>query len=244
MKIEIGNLKAEEGSKVFGFIDVGNSPTTVYKIPLVICNGSHSGPTLCVLGGVHGLEYSGIEAVLRVIEEVNPEELSGVLLLVPAVNQASFEARTAFISPLDGLNLNRCFPGNPKGTMSYRVAHCLFTEVVSKADYLIDCHGGDLNQDYVGCNFVIISVSDKEEVNKAVREMAACFNAKYVGRQGVFKGSKGETTGAGTTMMATKIYGIPSIFAETGKGGEVSESSVKFTYDGILNVMKHLYQCR
>jgi len=237
-KIKIRDLEAEEGSKVFGFIDVDKTSTTMHRIPLALFNGANPGPKLCVLGGIHGLEYCSIEAVLRVIEKVNPKRLSGVLLAVPVANQASFEARTAFISPLDGLNLNRCFPGDLKGTMSYRVAHTLFSEVVSKADYLIDCHGGDLNEDIY--DFVIAGVSDKEEVNKAAMGMADCFNTKYVKTE---KAMSTDVTGAvitGTTQMATRIYGIPSVVPESGRGGEVRESSVKFIYDGIINVMKYL----
>lgn len=235
-KIKIRNLEVKEGSKIFGFIDVDQTSTTIYRIPLAIFNGSNPGPILCVLGGIHGLEYSSIEAVLRVIEELDPEKLSGVLLGVPVANQASFEARTAFISPLDGLNQNRCFPGDPKGTMSYRVAHTLFSEVVSKANYLIDCHGGDLNEDVY--NLVAVGVSNKEETNKAMMEMARCFNTKYVEKSTIT--DSGEAAIFGTTRIATKIYGIPSITTESGIGGQVRESSVEFTYDGIKNVMKYL----
>lgn len=234
---KIGNLEVNKGCKGFGFIDVDTSSMAMNKIPLVIFNGAKPGPTLCLLGGVHGLEYSSIEGLLRVIKEVDPAKLSGILLAAPVVNQASFEARTAFVSPLDGLNLNRCFPGDPHGTMSYRVAHRLFSEVVSKADYLIDCHGGDLNEDI--CNLAILGVSDKEEVNKAIMEIAACFKLKYSEREGVFKDLKGEAP-RGTTHEATKVYGIPSIIVESGKGGEMCESSAKFFHDGITNVMKHL----
>lgn len=237
-KITIRDLEVEEGSKVFGFIDIEKSSTTMYRIPLAIFNGSSPGPALCVLGGIHGLEYSSIEAVLRVIEEVDPKKLSGVLLAVPVANQASFEARSAFISPLDGLNQNRCFPGDPHGTMSYRVAHAIFKEIISKAGYLIDCHGGDLNEDM--CDQVIIYDSNREKTNKAMMEMACCFDAKYVEVKATNTRSEARIATGMTTQTSTKIYGIPSITTESGIGGQLCEPSVKFTYHGIMNVMKYL----
>lgn len=235
-KIKIKNIETEEGNKSFGFIDVDKSSTTMYKFPISIINGSEPGSTLCLLGGIHGLEYSSIEAVIRVVKHVNPKKMRGVLLAVPVANQASFEARTPFINPIDGLNLNRCFPGDPKGTMSYRVAHTLFSEIISKADYLIDCHGGDLTEDIY--DFLIMGISDDDRVNKTMMDMAACFNVKFV-LTGLETDMRGQPI-SGTTMTATTVYGIPSITVESGRGGVLCEHSVEFIYDGLINTMKYL----
>ena len=162
--VRIENVEARDGEKKTGYLSVGETAVASVLIPIAIVKGTKPGPTLCISGGVHGYEYSSIEAVIRMVKETDPAKLSGTLLAVPVLNMAAFEARgpqggvsTAFQNPLDNININRIFPGNPEGTMSYQIAAAFMTNVISKADYFIDCHGGDLNEELVP--FVVISSS-------------------------------------------------------------------------------------
>lgn len=227
-KFRIRDIEAEEGTKAFGFLDVARSSTTMYKIPVAIFNGSELGPTLCVLGGVHGMEYSSIEAVVRLTRTVDPQKLRGVLITVPVVNQAAFEARSVVQSPLDRLNQNRVFPGNSTGTMSFRVAHTLCQEVLSKADYFVDCHGGEV--EYIA-NFIIIRESKDEKVMKTMKDMAACWDVRH---------ARVDTRPRGSGRTIDWATMIPGIMVESGVGGLVIESSVKFIYDGLINLMRYL----
>jgi len=147
MSITIGDKEIRRGEKARGFVKAGEASTHDVRIPYVVVNGKEEGPTLCVLGGIHPLEYASIRGVLRVAQEVEPGDLKGTLILVTVVNTDGFNARAAFNNPVDYVNQNRVFPGDPAGTMSRRVASALFENFVSKADALIDSHGGDLTED-------------------------------------------------------------------------------------------------
>lgn len=240
-EVRIRDIVANEGEKVSGFLDAATTSTTTYRIPVVIINGVKPGPTLAIYGGVHGLEYASIEGVQRVMKEVDPKELSGVLLIVPVLNQANFESRTAFLSPLDSHNQNRCWPGDPHGTISYRVTHTVFTEIASKADAQIDCHGGDLTEDIgnpiLEPGYIIASQFGPEEADKKALDMAKCFNGKHIV---LSKPADDPRLDRGSSeVMAARELGIPAITTEAGTPYPVRESQIEFHHQGIINVLKY-----
>jgi len=228
MSILIGGTIIEMGKKAKGLLKVGEASTHDVLMPYIVVNGSQPGPKLCVLGGVHPLEYASIEGVLRAANEVEPMSLRGVLLAVPVVNVDGFHARAAFNNPIDYQNQNRVFPGDPTGTMSRRVAHAVYTEFVSKSDCLIDSHGGDLTEDIN--RFVIVGKTENNALHQKMVDMASCYDAHYI-QVSEIRGSSGE---------ATSRFGIPCITPESGTPYPVREDEVRFHHDGILNVMRYL----
>jgi hypothetical protein len=89
--IHVGDIEAKSGTKTFNYLPI-RLPTEIRtSIPVGIINGSDSGPVLCVLAGHHGLEYAGIEAVMRTYRKVDPKELKGALITVPVVNLLGFQ---------------------------------------------------------------------------------------------------------------------------------------------------------
>src|ERR1700758_3090421 len=88
------------------------------ELPCFDATGARDGPHLCLLGGIHGGEYSSISAVVRFMNALDTSELSGRITAVPIVSRPSFRARSPFVVPQDGKNLNRCFPGSNDGTFS------------------------------------------------------------------------------------------------------------------------------
>ena len=226
--IEIDNIKAKPGEKVFSFIEIGTTSVSTYSLPIAILNGIEDGKKLCLLGGTHGTEFASIEAVIRTIQTLDPKKMKGAVLAIPVVNGPQFEHRSAFLSPFDQLNQNRQFPGDPNGTLSKRTAHVVFSKIVSIADALCDCHGGDITED-LDC-YVISRVGKDEELNKKALEMARCFPGKVI----VAKG--GGTPG--TTGEAQSIYKIPCITPEAGTPYPVRERHIAFHYEGIMNLLK------
>jgi predicted deacylase len=181
-----------------------------------------------VLGGVHPLEYAGTEGVLKVGNEIDPSKMKGILFLLPVVNTDGFHARAAFNNPIDYVNQNRVYPGDPKGTMSRRVADVVFTEFVSKSEYLIDSHGGDLTEDIN--RYVIIANTKDEKLRLKMIDMASCYESHYI-----------QTTNiVGSSKEAMTKYGIPCITPETGTPYPVREEEVNWHFEGIINVMKLL----
>src|SRR3954468_23592429 len=90
-------------------------------VPAFELTGAHDGPSLSLIGGVHGCEYSSIAAVIKTMRELDPAQLSGRLTAVPAASMESFARLSPFVVPADGKNLNRAFPGDPGGTYTDRL---------------------------------------------------------------------------------------------------------------------------
>ena len=224
----VGEKEIKPGEKSNGYVKVAEASTHDVMMPYVVVNGIEKGPTLCVLGGIHPLEYASIEGVIRVVKEIEPEIIKGTLIVVPVVNTNGFNARAAFNNPVDYVNQNRVFPGDPEGTMSSRVAHALFKHFVSKADALIDSHGGDLTEDIN--RFVIIGNTNNTEIHKKMVGMASCYDSLYT-RITDIKGS---------TKEALNKYSIPCITPESGTPYPIREEEIEFHHRGIINVMKYL----
>src|SRR5207249_7410752 len=104
------------------------------------------GPTLALIAGNHGYEYSPILASQRLLSSIDPQRLRGKILLVHVANVPSYLKRTIYYSPIDGKNLNRVYPGKKDGTISERIAHAITREIIERADYLVDIHAGDGNE--------------------------------------------------------------------------------------------------
>ena len=228
-KVEIKGIVAKPGEKAFGFLDVGTTSITTYRIPLAILNGVERGKTLAILGGTHGTEFASIEAVIRTIQDLDPKKMKGTVLAVPVLNGPQFEFRAAFLSPIDQLNQNRVFPGDPEGTLSQRTAHVVFSEIVSKSDALLDCHGGDIGEN-IDC-MVIARQGEDEKINRIAREMAACFPTKYI--------SSFPSSARGMTTTAQDEFGIPCVISEAGTPYPILERHIQFHYEGIRNNLKY-----
>ncbi len=113
--------------------------------PVLVINGAKPGPTVCLTGAIHGDELNGIEVVRRVMYDIDPSKLSGTLIGVPIVNLQGFQRSSRYLS--DRRDLNRFFPGEPNGSLASRIAHSLFTKVITHCNYLIDLHTGSFKRD-------------------------------------------------------------------------------------------------
>jgi len=114
----------------------------------VIRNGP--GPTALVMAGNHGDEYPGQVAVMRLFRELTVDEVQGTLILIPTLTMPAAKAGTR-LSPLDGKNFNRCFPGSPTGTPCDMLAHYLTTELFPLAEIVVDIHTGGRGVDFYPC---------------------------------------------------------------------------------------------
>jgi len=75
MDLLIDNQKVKQGTIIKGFLSAGSAPSHEILIPYVIINGMEPGQTLCVVAGIHPPEYSSIEAVIRLINQVKVEQI-------------------------------------------------------------------------------------------------------------------------------------------------------------------------
>jgi uncharacterized protein len=199
------------------------------EFPIVEVRGASDGPTLCLLAGVHGCEYSSIQAVRTLVRELEPAELSGRIVALPFVNPASFLQRSPFVSPQDGKNPNRSFPGDRDGTFTEALAHHVFRELIEPSDYLVDLHGGDMVEALHP--FVLF---DESGVEATARRMAVAF-----GFENLVQAPRAERI-EGTTIAAAGDAGIPAIVAEAGGRGLLEASAVDLLGGGVLSVLREL----
>jgi uncharacterized protein len=197
-------------------------------VPVVEISGTASGPRLTVLAGVHGCEYAAMAAVRRWTRGLAGRELRGSIRAVPVLNLPAFRARSPFVVPDDGKNLNRCFPGDPAGTLAERLAHAAFTQLITGSDALVDMHSGDLVE-----ALEPFALYDAGPEQARARELATAYGLGYVIRQ-----EAGPDRGlGGMTSTAAADAGIPAIIAEAGECGLVQEAAVQAHVRGLDRVL-------
>ena len=200
------------------------------ELPCFVATGSRDGPRLSLLAGIHGCEYSSIAAVMRFMDALETRELAGSISAVPIVNLPSFRARTPFVVPEDGKNLNRCFPGSYEGTFTDALARAVFDELIEPCDVLIDLHGGDMVE-----ALEPFSLYDASPVEESARALAVVFGLPYVVRS-----APQDAPIAGTTSSAAAAVGVPAVIAEAGGRGLLEERAVRLHLEGLRNALCHL----
>jgi len=212
--------------------------------PVISVTGAKPGPVLFVNAGVHGGEYPAIEAVIRLSKMLDPEKISGTVVLMPVLSLPAFRTRTPFVCPVDNVNPNRVFPGDPNGGYSEQMTHALIKEFVVHADAYIDLHGGDIPEalvPFVICRSEagVAATEPVKAVNKVAaksRELAMAFGLPYV-----LTVSKPVQPAKGSSSYAAAAEkGIPAILAEAGGVGQMQENAVETLTRGVINVMGSL----
>src|SRR5499426_2881190 len=171
--LTVGPLTVQPGAKASGMIQVPAGKDEATTIPVSVIHGAQPGPTLALIAGNHGYEYTPIIALQRLLPNLDPKQLSGALILVHVANMPSFLKRTIYYSPVDGKNLNRVFPGRADGTISERIAFAITHEVIERATHVIDLHGGDGNESLRPYSYWI--TTGDPTVVEGSRELALAF---------------------------------------------------------------------
>jgi predicted deacylase len=197
-------------------------------IPYFDIQGRGDGPRLTVVAGVHGTEYTSIAALREFVRDLDPDEVYGRLTVVPVVNVPAFWARSPFVVPVDGENLNRHFPGDAGGGFTDVLAHHVFTSFVLGADYLVDLHAGDLPE-----ALEPFTIFEESPVEAASLDLALAYGAGHMVRQAATA-----RTVAGSTCAAAADAGIPAIVAESGQNGLVDRAAVDQHLRGLTNIAR------
>lgn len=197
-------------------------PTTVIR------NGA--GPTVLLMAGNHGDEYPGQVAILKLIRELSPDQIRGRLIMIPVLNVPASKAATR-LSPLDGKNLNRCFPGKADGTVSEMIAHFCSTVLFPMADVVIDIHTGGRSTDFYPCAHMHL-VPDREQRRKMVAGTLA-WNTDFA-----FLYT--DIAGTGLLPVEAERQGKVVITTEMGGGEPIPAAVHRTTQHGLRNVLVHL----
>jgi predicted deacylase len=219
------------GTRVAGrFTFAGDAGLEKYQWPYIAIVGKVSGPTVLVTAGIHAAEYTGTLAAIRLGRELDPAHVHGILLVMPLLNRPGFYERSVYVNPEDGENLNRVFPGDPKGKWGERFAHRLLTEIVTRCEYAIDLHAGDLIEELTP--FVIYRETGEAALDDRIRKMANAYGARWA----VKSAPTGERPGSLYALAA--LNGVASMLAESGGRGLVIEEDVARHVRGVTNVLR------
>lgn len=112
--------------------------------PVLVVNGANPGPTLCLVGAIHGDELNGVEMIRSVIFDIDPSKLKGAVVGVPVANIMGFRRNSRYLP--DRRDWNRYFPGNTHGSTASRLAHSFFNSVIIHCDSLVDIHTGSFHR--------------------------------------------------------------------------------------------------
>lgn len=187
------------------------------------------GPVVLLMAGNHGDEYPGQVAILKLWRELSLDDVRGHLILVPCLNPPAAHAATR-LSPLDGKNFNRCFPGNPTGTPSELLAHYLTTVLFPMADVVIDLHTGGRSLTFLPTAHMhlVPDLGQRHAMLRAAEAFLTGVAFLYA-----------DVAGSGLLPVEAENQGKVVITTEMG-GGEVVPASVhRLCQRGLRNVLIH-----
>ncbi len=142
-KIELLGQNIARGKSYQLNLDIAKLHTrTRIQVPIIVERGKKDGPVLLITGGIHGNEINGIEIVRQIISKKFNVPENGTIICIPVVNVFGFLNQERQFP--DGRDLNRVFPGSPRGSLASRFAYHIIKEIAPIVDYCIDFHtGGD-----------------------------------------------------------------------------------------------------
>lgn len=193
-------------------------------IPVLFVHGAKPGKTLVVIAGIHGDEYEGVRAIFDLYAELDPSVLSGSVLALPVANPPAFWKGTR-LSPLDGANLARTFPGVRNGQPSEVLAYWIGEAIIAHADFLIDLHSA-------GVMLSMPTMVGYAAGDERARAAALAFGAPVVWAH--------STLGPGRSLTAAAKRGIPWLYTEARGAGRIDADDLAIYKRGLRNLLRHL----
>jgi len=193
-------------------------------IPLTVLVGRRARPRLVAVAGVHGNEFPGPLALVDLARRLDPDDLEGTVVLAPVANPLAFNAGTR-VSPEDGVNLNRVFPGRSDGSLTVRLASALVEGIVQDADLAIDLHSAEAT----GVMMPMAGFRERaDDVARASARAAAAMGLEMFWMM---------RWAPGTLSTALNERGVPAVGCELGGGGVASDDEVATYRRGVLRCL-------
>jgi N-alpha-acetyl-L-2,4-diaminobutyrate deacetylase len=227
------NVDFDRQGRQIGFVMFPHSPHDdawgVTRVPIaVIANGK--GPTVIIEGGNHGDEHEGPIVIGELARDLNPSAIQGRLILMPANNvHAVIASRRT--SPVDGLNFNRTFPGDPAGTITQQISAYVSDQIFPMGDAFLDLHSGGSSLDFLPS--AIIEPTTDEALAKRNVAAARAFDAPWT----VVVPNHGDQRTATATACRA---GLVTVGTELCGAGRVSHEALEVCRVGVRNVLAHL----
>jgi N-alpha-acetyl-L-2,4-diaminobutyrate deacetylase len=217
---QIGRLQypkiSNTGGWAFSFVPIAT-----------IANGD--GPTVLVSGGNHGDEYEGQIALLRLIQELDPAQVHGRIVVVPIISKDASRSNTRMWP--SGANFNRSFPGRPDGPPNEQIADYFTRVLFPMSDVVIDIHSGGRTAWFIPCSHM--HVVDDPAQRKAMLEGMQAWNSDY---HFLYI----DVNGTGLLPVEAENQGKVVITTELGGGGRVPAPVHELAWSGLTNVLRHV----
>src|SRR5437016_10128982 len=234
-KFTVGTASAAPGEKSAGALEVPAGVDASTSIPIVVVSGAKPGKVLALVSGAHGTEYVSIIAIEKLIAALDPAQVTGTVILVPLINIQSFEQKVPHVNPIDNKSMNRFYPGTADGTQTERASFLITKQVVDRCDYLIDYHGGDLDESLRP--YAYWAPSGKETQDRISKQMVLAFGLDHI----IIWRDRPTDLGATRYLDNTSTArGKPSIVVEAGYAGVVEADDVALLVNGTISTMRAL----
>ena len=201
-----------------------------WPIPITVFHGVRPGPVVTIIGATHGDELTGPSACTNLLSSkftepggmLDPKTMAGTVRIVPVLNLPGYRSKSRYFP--DGRDLNRQFPGNPKGSTTRRVAHQLFQNIILDSDAIIDLHSAAKGR------------SNMPQIRANLSHASSHLLAKSFGIEIILDSKPPK----GSLRFAANEEDIPSVTFEGGGADFLGNKSVKVAVHGVLNVMRFL----
>lgn len=201
-------------------------------LPLTVINGlasAGSRPGVVAIGGTHGNEYEGQVAVKRLCNDLDPAVMSGRVILIPQLSESACAAGTRS-SPQDEVNMNRAFPGQRRGSLSYRIADFVKTHIFPQVRVVLDLHAGGREAVFPICTSFHPLADEEQRAETA--KVARLFDTPFI-----FIYSR--TMASGLLTDEAEDDGKIAVGGEFGCAEAVSPNGTRHAYEGVKNVLRH-----
>src|SRR5882762_9417639 len=231
----VGTAAAVPGQRATGYLEVPAGVDAATNIPVVVVNGAKPGKILALVSGAHGTEYTSIIAIEKLINALDPAQVTGIVILVPLVNIASFEQKVPHVNPIDNKSMNRFYPGKADGTQTERASFLITKQIIDRCDYLIDYHGGDLDESLR--SYAYWGPTGHDAQDHISKEMVLAFGLDHII---IWHDRPSDLAASRYLDNTASLRGKPSIVVEAGYAGTVETDDVALLVNGTLSAMRAL----
>ena len=226
------DIKFDSDGKFISCLKIPHSTNTSgwgsLMMPLIVIRNG-KGKTVLFTGGNHGDEYEGPIALRKLANELKQEDIQGQVIIIPYLNFPAVLAGRR-LSPVDGLNMNRSFPGDPQGSITLMIADFVFQQLVQRSDVVVDFHSGGNSMIFEPCAVIhhLDDLQQMQETVSATRSFGAPISL-------VLR----ELDSRGMLDTVVEEFGKIFISTELGGGGFVSPRTLNIAENGIRNILRH-----
>jgi predicted deacylase len=226
------SIDYEKNGKQIGFLGVPQSNNTAgwatQYVPIaVIKNGS--GPTALLFGGNHGDEYEGPVSLPKLARDIDPAQVQGRVIIVPMLNPPAVQVGTR-LSPVDGKNMNRSYPGERNGTLTSIIAHYVTNFLLPVADLVVDIHSGGRSA-HVAPSVNMHQLDNTSQMQQMI-DAGIAWGAPYVF---IYR----DVAGEGLLPSLAEKMGKVTLGTELGSASQFTPEILRITEHGLYNVLRH-----